>query len=284
MAGKRFDTLLFPQGKGKAFTLSYDDGVVQDRRLVELFDKYGVKCTFNLNYGTLGFKDEVKRFTDISKIEKEEVRELYKNHEVAGHGLYHSSLPDVKSPLAMYEIIEDKVQLEKLTGKPLRMFAYPFGLYSDEVIDLLSKAGYMGARTVNSTHDFAIPKNFLAWDPTCHHDDEQLMELLQKFVDEKAIGARLFYLWGHGYEFDGRNNWDVIENAVAFVAEHKDKIWFATNGEIIEYVMAYNRLQYSGDGSYIYNPSCIDVTILAAFGHVITLKAGEITEIPQMPL
>ena len=36
-------------GKMKAITFSYDDGVVQDRRLIELLDKYGLKATFNLN-------------------------------------------------------------------------------------------------------------------------------------------------------------------------------------------------------------------------------------------
>ena len=54
--GKRFDTLLFPGGRNKVFTLSYDDGVTQDRRLVEIFNKYNVKCTFNLGYGNLGWK------------------------------------------------------------------------------------------------------------------------------------------------------------------------------------------------------------------------------------
>ena len=33
----------------KALTFSYDDGVEQDRRLVELFNKNNLKCTFNLN-------------------------------------------------------------------------------------------------------------------------------------------------------------------------------------------------------------------------------------------
>ena len=54
--GKRFDTLLFPGGRNKVFTLSYDDGVTQDRRLVEIFNKYSVKCTFNLGCGNLGWK------------------------------------------------------------------------------------------------------------------------------------------------------------------------------------------------------------------------------------
>ena len=37
----------FKDGKRYALTFSYDDGCAQDRRLVELFNKYGMKCTFN---------------------------------------------------------------------------------------------------------------------------------------------------------------------------------------------------------------------------------------------
>ena len=39
---------LFPEGKFKALTFSYDDGNVADRRLVEIFNRYGMKGTFNL--------------------------------------------------------------------------------------------------------------------------------------------------------------------------------------------------------------------------------------------
>ena len=122
--GKRFDSLVFPGGKSKVLTFSYDDGVVQDRRLAELFRKYGMKCTFNLGAGLLGHQDmggfPGKPDLDISKITPEEVAALYETHEVAGHGLYHSSLDNVGTPLASYEILEDKRQLEKLTGKPLK--------------------------------------------------------------------------------------------------------------------------------------------------------------------
>ena len=54
--GKRLDFMLFPGGKNRAMTFSYDDGVVQDRRLVELFNRYHVKGTFNLNTATLGIQ------------------------------------------------------------------------------------------------------------------------------------------------------------------------------------------------------------------------------------
>ena len=48
------DRMLFPGGKKKAFTLSYDDGITQDRRLIGILDRYRVKATFNLNSGLFG--------------------------------------------------------------------------------------------------------------------------------------------------------------------------------------------------------------------------------------
>ena len=53
----RRDVPLFPQGKPKALTLSYDDGVTQDERLIALMKKYGIRGTFNLNPGVMGHKD-----------------------------------------------------------------------------------------------------------------------------------------------------------------------------------------------------------------------------------
>ena len=53
------DRLLFPKGKRKAFTLSYDDGIQQDRKLVTLLDTYHIKATFNLNPGLFGQRGTV---------------------------------------------------------------------------------------------------------------------------------------------------------------------------------------------------------------------------------
>ena len=39
----------YKDGKRYALTFSYDDGCAQDRRLVELFNKYEMKATFNFN-------------------------------------------------------------------------------------------------------------------------------------------------------------------------------------------------------------------------------------------
>ena len=64
---------------------------------------------------------------------------------------------------------------------------------------------------------------------------------------------------------------------------HGDKVWFATNGEIMAYVDAYRRLEYSVDGSMIYNPSALDVTIQTDWTP-LTLPAGQCTGVPETSL
>ena len=282
--GKRFDILQFPGSKNKVFTLSYDDGVLQDRRLIAILDRYGVKCTFNLGYGVLGYRSPEGMPFDISKVEKEEVRELYRDHEVGGHGLYHSDLGALKSPYCSYEINADKKGLEELTGYPLKTFAYPFGFFNEEVKTILKLNGYKGARTVRSTGTFELPKDPLELDPTCHHNDERLFDLAREFVEMKNLKPAMFYVWGHAYEFDKDDNWERIEKLLSYISQFQDVIWFATNGEILDYLQAYEMLEYSVDGSLIYNPSCRDVFIRTAFDQSECLKSGAVTRIKDTSL
>ena len=69
------DRLYWPEGKRKAFTLSYDDGIEQDRRLVRMMNERKVRGTFNLNSGLFGRKGRVaagKKEVDHIKIPAEE--------------------------------------------------------------------------------------------------------------------------------------------------------------------------------------------------------------------
>ena len=286
--GKQMNSLVFPGGKSKAFTLSYDDGVVQDRRLAELLRSRGLKCTFNIGSGLFGHIQTDTwpngRSIDVSKLPETELEQVYISHEIAGHGLYHSPLDAVGTPLAMYEITEDKRRLETLVGRPLKMFAYPFGTQNAQVQEMLRLAGYRGARTVKSTHSFEIPENFLEWNPTCHHGDPELMALAKRFVELPDFRPALFYVWGHGYEFDGDDNWNVIEALADFMAAHREQVWFATNGEILDYVQAFHRLEYAVDGSTVFNPSALDVTVRTSPFAVETIPAGRCVRIAPTPL
>ena len=79
-------------GKRKAVTFSYDDGVTQDIRLIELMNKYGLKSTFNLNselLGKRGILDRENQRIAHYKIHPEDVRYVYDGHEVAVHTLTH---------------------------------------------------------------------------------------------------------------------------------------------------------------------------------------------------
>ena len=207
--------MLFKDGKRKALTLSYDDGTIHDRKLVQMMNRYGIRGTFNLNSGLFSQKEQkvINGIeTDRSKIDAEEVKDLYRGHEVASHTVNHPSLTAIPSNMGAAEVIKDRKNLEELTGELVRGFAYPYGTYNDTVEEVLSACGIEYARTVVSTDSFELPQDFLEWHPTCHHDSPKLMELAEQFCDSRDGSAKLFYLWGHSYEFDQNDNWQVLED------------------------------------------------------------------------
>lgn len=252
----------FPNFKGKAVTLSYDDGVAQDKRLIQIMQKNGLKGTFNINSGLLP-KESGWHMTAA------EALELYTSSgmEVAVHGQYHLSLANVDSAVAANDVLLDRLALEKLFGCVVKGMAYANGSYNDEVVNILKMCGIEYARTVTSTEDFEIPADWLCLNPTCHHNDSKLMDLVEAFLNVQPDPIRLqkytpklFYLWGHSYEFDGDNNWDVIEKFAERIGKRED-IWYATNGEIYAYVKAFDSLRWSADGKMVQNPSGMDVCI-----------------------
>ena len=249
-------------GKSKVLTLSYDDGVVQDIRLIKILDKYGLKGTFNINTG-LYLPEETVREKYYGRMKLSEAKELYTNsgHEVAVHALTHPFLDRLRSDEIITEIMEDRRNIEAQYGSLARGMAYPYGPYNEAVMDILEKCGICYSRTVKTTENFNFPKNWLSIDPTCHHINPKLMELAKKFVEEKprySCYNWLFYVWGHSYEFDNDDNWNVIEEFSQYVGGRED-VWYATNIEVYDYIKAYESLQTSVDKSIVYNPSGIDV-------------------------
>ena len=247
-----FSYITFPEGRSKALTMSYDDGREQDKRLVELFNKFGIKGTFHLNSGWM---DE-----DLVKMRSEAVK-LYEGHEIATHSLTHPTLTRLSDTALVTEILEDRKNLEKLTGRIIRGHSYPNGAYNENVKQILKSLGIVYARAVSSTNDFEMPEDFMEWHPTCHHSAPDLMEKAKWFVEfNKAQYLKLFYVWGHSYEFDRDDSWGVIEEFCEYMSEHDD-IWYATNIEIVDYMNAARGLIWSADGSHVYNPYAIDVWI-----------------------
>ncbi len=253
----------FPGGKPKAITLSYDDGVAEDIRFIELMKQYGFKGTFNLNYNWI---PEDKNFLPGKKhrrLTAEEIRELYFDDsvELACHSFNHRSFELIPSSEVMYEIVEDRKGWEAFCGTMIRGFAYANGSFNDDAVDVLRLAGIVYARTTKQTEDFELPTDWLRLKTTCKHTNPRLMELADEFANMQVKkDAKWFYLWGHTYEFDDNNNWDVIENFFKRMTGLPD-VWYATNIEIYDYVQAYEQLLFSADGERVHNPTATDIWV-----------------------
>ena len=264
-------------GKSKVLTLSYDDGVVQDIRLIEILNKYGIKATFNINTG-LYLPEEAIRERFYGRMKLSEAKALYINsgHEVAVHSLSHPFLEKMKAQEIFTEIIEDRRNIERQYGTLAKGMAYPYGTYNAEVVSALESCGICYSRTTKATETFNFPENWLTLHPTCHHNNPRLMNLAKKFAEEKSQYSGdnwLFYVWGHSYEFDNNDNWEVIEKFAAYIGKRED-IWYATNIEVYDYVKAYERLEISIDKRIVRNPSVIDVWFCEQ-GKTYCVKGGQ---------
>lgn len=267
----------YPNGRPKALTLSYDDGVEQDIELVARMKKYGVLGTFNLNSGLFAPEGTIYKDGQIHRRMTEKMAyNLFTDSgmEVAVHSLTHPQLEKFPPNCVLWEVISDRSKLEKLFGTPIHGMAYPFGTYNDMVVEQLKNAGIWYSRTTVSTGAFRQPTDWLRLPATCHHKNPSLMELNKQFLSEipKSEPA-LFYLWGHSYEFEADNNWQIIEDFLSTVSGHVD-IWYATNTEIYTYTKAYEDLDFNIDCDIVTNPSALSVWI-SYDGEAIEIKSGQ---------
>lgn len=248
----------FPEGKQKALTLSYDDGTDQDERLIDLMKQYGLKGTFNISSGCYVKEGTVfKEGQYHRRLTRQQAIDLYKDSgmEIAVHGLTHPYLDHLPVGMCTKEVLEDRINLEEQYGQIVRGMAYPFGTYNDSVVENLKSCGIVYSRTIETTGKFRLPTDWLRLKATCHHADPNLMKLAHDFVEnDKRKYPALFYVWGHTFEFERDDNWEIIEEFVEYIG-NREEIWYATNIEIYDYVKAYEQLSFSANGQQVYNPT-----------------------------
>lgn len=259
----------YPGGKHKALTMSYDDGKVQDRRLVALFNQYGIKGTFHLNSGLLN---------DPNRVQPEEFAALYAGHEVACHTVTHPTIARCPLPEVAEEVLADRRALERVMGYPVRGLSYPNGSLSREIEALLPMCGIRYSRVVGSSGHFGLPENPYRWQATCHHN-HRLLELGEQFnALHKQQYLYLMYVWGHSYEFDDRDNWELIERFCALVGGRED-VWYCTNIEFMDAMDDFARLQFAADNAFVHNPSARDCWIRVNDGEPMCIPAGQTVQL-----
>ena len=227
-------------GKMKAVTFSYDDGVTQDQRLIQMLNKYGLKCTFNLNSGLLGKPGSlVREDVTVAHVKPRpcEVRGIYEGHEIAVHTLTHPALSHLSDEDVVREVEEDRIALSELAGYEVVGMAYPGGTHvmNEHVADLIrTRTGVKYARTTTSTHKFDLQQNLHIFNPTVYHHVEwdKLFELGETFISLQTDVPQIYYIWGHAYEFDIHGDWERFEEFCRLISGHND-IFYGTNREVL---------------------------------------------------
>ncbi len=225
----------------KFVTFSFDDGVTQDKLLIALLDKYGLKATFNVNSSLFGLKggwDDCGTWINHTKVRPSEVRDLYKNHEIAVHTLTHPTLPQQDDEAVVYQVEEDRRRLSDMAGYSVVGMAYPNGGVNndDRVAELIkNNTGVRYARTISSSFNFDLPKNLHRLNPSVYTmETDKLFELAEEFLANDTDKPQLFYIWGHAYEFDMPNKigWDGMEKFCQIISGKSD-IFYGTNTEVL---------------------------------------------------
>ena len=226
-------------GKCKAVTFSYDDGVTQDIRLVELLNQYGLKGTFNINSELLGQRETLVRqgvTVNHDKVNPDQIQEVYQGHEIAVHTLTHPNLTELSEQEIVRQVEEDKKNLSALAGYEVVGMAYPCGgvNHDDRVAEVISQNTSMRyARTITSSYSFELQTDLLQFDPSVYHMEwEKMFALGEKFVAMKPNHPQLFYIWGHSYEFDVSNTWSRFEEFCKLISGRED-IFYGTNREVL---------------------------------------------------
>lgn len=235
----------------KYFAWSFDDGLEQDRKIVEILKKYNMGATFHLNSGLFGDKTYEGRIGNLGmtevpaekfnphkkhllpyvphfRVEKAEAKELYKGFEIASHTAHHINLLSCDEGTRRKEITEDVAALSDVFWQTVTGFAYPYGVGAKKCRAIVKDAGVTYARTVGTAKDFSFPSDPLALPMTGWHLKKDTMTKVQAFLGADAKDGDLFFLmFAHGYEFDfgtKESNWEKFEKICTLVSSHPDVI------------------------------------------------------------
>ena len=227
------------QGKNKAITFSFDDGVTQDIRLIEILNKYNLKGTFNLNYDLLGCKNSLERNGRIvrhDKINASYIKSVYSGHEVSAHTLGHHNVISLADEEIVRQVEEDRKNLSKLCGYEVVGFAYPCGAPNNDERSskiIREKTGVKYARTITSTYQFDRQSNLYRFNPTVYFIEKDFESVVDRFLALKTDKPQLLYIWGHAYELDAEYiTWEKFESICKKISNRED-IFYGTNKEVL---------------------------------------------------
>ncbi|HKI54077.1 MAG TPA: polysaccharide deacetylase family protein, partial [Anaerolineales bacterium] len=154
--------------------LTFDDGsesvLSTALPIMQKYNFTGVIYLVNNYIGAAGF------------LNTEDIHELYEaGWEIGSHGITHTDLT-LEGVDQEKEIIESRLRLQRQLDVPVLTFAYPYGAYNKDSVELVRYAGYIGAmglgagtrqgnknlyylyrRDIQGTYDIQKFASFLPW-------------------------------------------------------------------------------------------------------------------------
>ena len=211
----------------------YDDGVVNDIRLMDILRKYNAKATFNLNPGLINETETTSnRWANMGedigfrgfvsgKISLKDIPKIYDGFEVASHCWKHENALTTDGKEWIKSAVDAKNKLEDLMQKPCKGFAYPYGTYTKETCDLLRENGFAYGRTTEETKFVTQCDDVMALPTNCHF---LAKNFYKRYEEAKECGV--FYFWGHTYELMEYDSlWQQFENKIKYISQDSDSEW-----------------------------------------------------------
>ncbi|MBN1380418.1 MAG: polysaccharide deacetylase family protein [Deltaproteobacteria bacterium] len=204
---------------------TWDDGVCDDLRLIDILRRHEAKATFCLNPGlyqnerSFGWMYEGR---EVRRLSVQELRHVYEGFEICSHSMTHPRLTDVSPDQLQWEVTKSRKILENIFQKPVLGFCYPFNDFNDVVKNAVRSAGYTWARGSDYQDPISPPPDPLAFSPLCRFDDDDIMG---KYDRAKQRGTGVFFFWGHSYQLTDEFMWERLESLIKHISFDPDVQW-----------------------------------------------------------
>lgn len=202
----------------KRFVFAIDDGTVFDKKTIAIFNKYGIKATFNLNSGLQDFV-WWKDWLEVRRLNLEENKSIYEGHEVASHSLTHPFLTSLSDEDVYREAKEDIDNLKNIFHRDIQSFSFPFDGFDERTIAIIKSLGITHIILPAIDDSFAYPVDPFHVKVTSWDIDDALVKVQRFIADEKA---ELFVYLSHSYDYEYGGNYDKLEELCRIVCENDE--------------------------------------------------------------
>ncbi len=211
------------------FSFSWDDGAIEDLKLMDLSLKYSIPGIFFIPATN----------SERSVLSGENIKKIAENNfEIGAHTYSHSYLTGLSLDKANEELLTGKTYLEQLLGNKVSHFCFPGGKFNSELVEV-SKQYYQSARTadtgsISQNNSFLIKPTFHFYNrgkksliynglknsfkfsilATKYISCPDYFDLIKKIIEDLSKSNNIYdiMIWGHSWEIEKFKLWDKLED------------------------------------------------------------------------